>query len=369
MRRLRTRSWKTSRKMPLHLQFRRYRLPLRRSLRTAREVWTEREGLLVRVERDDRQVGYGEVAPIPAFGTESVDAAEAALRSLGEWPAEASLASVPANLCCVRHALHEALAAAEASPDRDAPAPAESTADASAAYRAVAALLPAGPAALAQIAAKLESGFRTFKWKVGAGDVADELGLLDDLCAELPAGAKLRLDANGAWRRRDAERWLERCAERPIEFVEQPCFAPKRDGETAWRRAEDTLRGLADDYPTPIALDESLVTDADADRWLSEGWRGWFVVKPSLLADCAQVIARLAAARRSVVFSSALETAVGARSALRHAFAWPGERKALGFGVWPLFSDPRFDGPALAPFVRAEDVARIDPEAVWNALT
>jgi len=69
-----------------------------------------------------------------------------------------------------------------------------------------------------------------------------------------------------------------------------------------------------------------------------------------------------------VVFSSALETAVGARAALRLAFQWPGEARALGFGVWPLFADARFDGPALAPFLRVEDVERINVEATWNAL-
>jgi O-succinylbenzoate synthase len=58
------------------------------------------------------------------------------------------------------------------------------------------------------------------------------------------------------------------------------------------------------------------------------------------------------------------------------AFAWKGEpdsagspqARALGFGVWPLFADARFNGPAVAPFVRWEDVEKIDGEAVWNAL-
>jgi O-succinylbenzoate synthase len=62
---------------------------------------------------------------------------------------------------------------------------------------------------------------------------------------------------------------------------------------------------------------------------------------------------------------------------LRTAFAWRGEAdstgslraRALGVGVWPLFADARFDGPAAAPFIRREDVERINPEAVWNALT
>jgi O-succinylbenzoate synthase len=138
-----------------------------------------------------------------------------------------------------------------------------------------------------------------------------------------------------------------------------------------------------------------------------------WVVKPSLLGGAA--LARLRAADADVVFSSALETAVGARAALRVAFAWdaqkgagvrsqesggaqrptsnvehstfkaqtPGNAKpatqnqkpeagvprALGFGVWPLFADARFDGPHLAPFLRVTDVERINVEAVWNALS
>ena len=70
---------------------------------------------------------------------------------------------------------------------------------------------------------------------------------------------------------------------------------------------------------------------------------------------------------RRVVFSSALETGIGAQAALRLAFAWPGKAISLGFGVWPLFSDPRFDGPSAVPFLRVEDINRINPEVLWNA--
>jgi O-succinylbenzoate synthase len=41
----------------------------------------------------------------------------------------------------------------------------------------------------------------------------------------------------------------------------------------------------------------------------------------------------------------------------------------LGFGVGPLFADDRFNGPAAAPFLYREDVERLNPEAVWNALS
>jgi O-succinylbenzoate synthase len=363
--------------MGFHLQFRRYRLPLRGTVRTAHEVWTEREGLILRIEDHRGSHGFGEVAPIPAFGTETIEMAETVIRRLGEWPTQEQLDTVPSELGCVRNAIGSALRdvgpVVSDAPRSNAPqtggVEAARPITTTSSYRAVAALLPSGRAAVAELQTRAEAGFRTFKWKVGIEDMADELGLLDDLCAGLPTGARLRLDANGAWDRRRAERWLERCAERPIEFVEQPCFAAKANGETAWRRAEDSLLGLAQDYPTPIALDESLVAAADVERWLGVGWPGWFIVKPSLLGDPHGVLSRLAAAHATVVFSSALETAIGARAALRCAFSWAAEPKALGFGVWPLFQDPRFDGPAAAPFIRAEDVTRIDPEATWNALS
>jgi len=340
------------------LEFRRYRLPFRAPVRTAHGFWTEREGVLLRLESETGAVGYGEAAPIAVFGTESVEEDEAGLRALGEWTNDEAIATLPVRMAGARRALAMAREAEATDATGAAGAAAASARD----YVAVAALLPAGRAVLAAIAPRLEMGFRVFKWKVGVGDIADELSLLDDVCAALPSGAKLRLDANGAWDRRRAERCLERCAERPVEFLEQPIAADARG-------SADVLLGLAGDFPTPIGLDESLVGETDIERWIGAGWPGVFVVKPSLLGDVAGAMARLEKAKAAVVFSSALETAVGARAALRTAFAWSGEPRAVGFGVWPLFADGRFDGPGLAPFVRAQDVARMNPEAVWTALS
>jgi len=341
--------------MTWRFAYRRYRLPFRLPLRTAHGEWTAREGVYVRLENALGQVGYGEAAPVPWFGTETADEIEEACRILGGAPGGGldleAIAGLPPALARLRGALAAAIESAE----RDRLFSPKTR------HLPVAALLPAGGAAIAHVGPRAEMGFRVFKWKVGVSDVSDELVVLDDLCAALPPNARLRLDANGAWDRRSAERWLKRCAERPIEFVEQP-IAPGARG------AEDMLLGLAADYPTPIALDESVVGDGDIDRWLGLGWPGVFIVKPSLLADLPGALSRLAAARRLIVFSSALETGVGAQTALRAAFLWAGDQRALGFGVWPMFVDPRFDGPVAVPFLRWEDVERINPEALWNAL-
>ena len=115
--------------MTHRFQFRRYKLPFRLPVRTAHGVWVEREGVLVRLEDEAGRVTYGEAAPIPDFGTETVDEVEAACRELGQIVDDARLDTVAANLGCLRNALaaarHEATAALHK-------------------YLGVAALLPAG---------------------------------------------------------------------------------------------------------------------------------------------------------------------------------------------------------------------------------
>jgi O-succinylbenzoate synthase len=332
--------------MDFRFAFRRYSLAFRKPVRTSAGTWAERDGVYVRLERPGGTMGYGEAAPVPLFGGESTEEIETACRSMGDKVNAEAVAQVPANLGTLRFALGSALGRAPQAPSHGS--------------LGVAALLPAGRAALEDAPPKAEAGFRVFKWKVGVGAADDEMAILDDLLGRLPGGSTVRLDANGAWDRRMAGKWMAHSSDRPIEFVEQPLA---RDS----RGIEDSLFGLAADYPVPIALDESVAGEGDVERWLELGWQGYFIIKPSLMGNAEGTLARLSAAHAKVVFSSALETGIGAQASLRLAFAWPGKLPALGFGVWPLFGDPAFDGPAAAPFIRAEDVDRISPEALWNA--
>ncbi|MFA5262743.1 MAG: o-succinylbenzoate synthase [Opitutaceae bacterium] len=345
--------------MSMKIFHRRYSLAFKEPVRTAHGMWERREGIIIRIETEQGGLGFGEVAPIPEFGTETVSQAEAALHGLDGGISEEGIASIAARLPCTSGALRAAFGMAERSlagrPDEIR------SVESRDGYLRVAALLPAGRGALMKCESLAERGFRIFKWKVGVGDAADEMGMMDDLLAKLPNGSKLRLDANGAWDRRQAERWLARCADRPIEHLEQPIAA-------AANGSEDLLLGLADDFPTPIALDESLVLDGDIERWLGLGWNGVYVIKPMLIADLRLRCAQLAARNAQVVFSSALETAIGARIVLQAAFDWPGEKRALGTGVWPLFADDRFDGPAASPFFKSDDFKFLSTETLWSAL-
>jgi len=179
---------------PTRIEYRPYCLPFLRPVLTAHGPWRERRGALVRVEDAAGRVCYTEAAPLPWTG---------ATGGRGSRTFDLSKESLPPDR--VQRLI-----------GRQAPAPLPD-----AASREVAALLPAGRAAVDAMRDRRAAGFRTFKWKVGvASDPAEELDILDELCAELPteaaAGARparLRLDANGGWDQRTAERWLARCAE------------------------------------------------------------------------------------------------------------------------------------------------------------
>jgi o-succinylbenzoate synthase len=337
--------------------FKPYRRELAAPLRTARGVWAVREGLLVRLEGEDGMAGYGEIAPVPGFGTETIGEATALCAAWGGKVDDAALDAVPERLGCVRFAV----ASAKAEVERGLRTRSEPVQKPGSTPQRlpVAALLPAERAALEQLPDRLEQGFLCLKWKVGVGDAADEMGILDDLLGALPAYVKLRLDANGAWDRRTAEKWLARCAERPVEYVEQP-VAPA---------ARDVLLGLAADYPVKLALDEAVVRLDAARRWQAEGWNGIFVLKPALCGAPAGIAAWVRATKADIVLSSAIETAVGKAAILRWALAEGLTTRALGFGTGEMFGHRTWDGPALGPLLDGAWCEAAKPEELWNELS
>src|SRR3954469_24187568 len=95
--------------MTFRFDYRRYTLPFRAPVRTAHGMWSAREGLLLRLENDAGIVGYGEIAPISWFGTESVDEAEEVCAKMGSYVTEEQLAEAPGRLGCLQFALKAGL--------------------------------------------------------------------------------------------------------------------------------------------------------------------------------------------------------------------------------------------------------------------
>jgi O-succinylbenzoate synthase len=300
-------------------------------------VISERRGWLLRLERADGAVGWGEAGPLDG----QLDPLQRAIDQLGSGCDVAALERLLAAGCLpgpLAFALGSALAELQGLPLRRwlaAPPPAR--------------LLPAGPAALERLAVLLvECGHGsgpgstaplTVKWKVAVCPDDQERSLLERLLQLLPVQGRLRLDANGGWDRPTAWRWAERLAAEPrLEWLEQP-LPP---GDPA---------GLAElAARLPVALDESL----QGDRRLAGRWTGWQVRRPSQEGDPRPLLAALEAGQPRLVLSTAFETGIGGR--------WLGHLAALqGEGPTPA-------APGLAPaWQPTGELASGDPEQVWEA--
>ena len=74
------------------------------------------------------------------------------------------------------------------------------------------------------------------KLKAGIAPLADEIAALQALCATLPPGMRLRLDANSAWSAGDAHVFVAACAALPVEGLEEPLHAPDAAGLRRFRQ-------------------------------------------------------------------------------------------------------------------------------------
>ncbi len=292
--------------MSLRLDLLPYRLPLRRPWRTARGVLDARVGWLVRAAADGA-VAFGDCAPLPAAGTETLAQAQARLR---HW-------------CRAAADEADALLAALDTPASPAPAAdfAVETAllDLSARRQGLPLRLLLHPQALGRVpvnamlgaAATLETaavdhairaGFSVLKLKVGCTAMEVELARLEAAAARLPAGATLRLDANGAWDAHGATAWMQRLVGLPIDCIEEPLAAPN----------DAALAALQAAAPCSLALDESLAGHAELDPARLPVRR--LVLKPAVLGGLRRT-RRLAeqahSAGREVVITSLVESAAG----------------------------------------------------------
>jgi O-succinylbenzoate synthase len=193
------------------------------------------------------------------------------------------------------------------------------------------ALLPAGEAGLNQWRSLWEDGYRTFKWKIGVGEIAQELKLFDSLIQSLPASAKLRLDANAGLSYQQAHTWLQACDNLPIEieFIEQPLPVDQFS----------QMLALSEAYGTAIALDESVATLKQLADCYEKGWRGVFVIKPAIIGSPSRLRKFCQQHEIDAVFSSVFETVIARQAALKLAAELSLHNRAVGFGINHFFTE------------------------------
>lgn len=345
-------------------------LPLVAPLETAHGTIHGRAGFLVSLEDDAGRYGIGEATPLPVFGGEALEACRAAL--LGALEAlvgiddeveGAGLAIVRRMgdaTPCARAAVETALADLAAQRAGRSLAHwirvrAELPGEPASAVRVQALVSGAAPEAVAASARRARAaGFDTFKLKLAVSPAARDLGAdlerVAALRSAIGGAGRIRLDANEAWTRAEAEAALARLVPFDVDLLEQPVA----------RRDLEALAFLARTSPIPIAADEALL-DGGLEACLSRRIADCFVVKPALLGGIEGTIslARRAEARGiRLVYSNLIEGSVGRAAALALAsgLARAGADEVHGLGTAPLLAVDFEPAPLSSP-------ARLTPSA------
>ncbi len=335
----------------MKFEFRTYRRRFKQPMVTAHGTWKYREGVIIRVEDADGRVGFGECAPLPHFGTETLDQAVQRLKDLnGHIPADESvLDALEVEFPCLRSAFDMAFMSFES---------AGSFIQQSS--LAVTVLLPNNFAAIESMASFYEMGYRHFKWKVGNGEPVIENAVFLQLMRLLPEDADLRIDANGAFDRDVARQWLRFMEGHRVAWFEQPMSAVSVTEMSLL--AKEFLR-------TPIALDESVCRVKDLAIVCERPWRGYLVVKPTIMGSRKAFLNVREHYKPKLVYSTSFETSIGLQYLIQLAATDPHpNRSPLGLGGEHLFSR---DGLCIHEFGAKMGVwsfSSEDFESVWSQL-
>lgn len=294
-------------------EFRPYQRQFRRSLTSSHGNWNVRQGIIIRLMNAGK-VSWGEIAPLPWFGSETW---EQSLSFCQNLPSEITwdiIKAIPDDLPACQFGFESAICQ-ESSLDDE--------------MITYSCLLPAGPESLQSWQGFWHRGYRTFKWKIGAFAIAEELKIFAQLTKELPRETKLRLDANGGLTWEEACQWLDACEGKAVEFMEQPLGVEKF--------AE--MQQLSGQYATPIALDESVATLDRLESCYHRGWRSIFVIKAAIAGSPSRLRQFCQSHPIDIVFSSVMETAIGRNGALKLAAELQAGGRAVGFGVQQWFAE------------------------------
>lgn len=301
-------------------------LRLSTPLRTATKVWRERNVFIIRYESAG-VVGWGEAAPLEGWGSESEDEC---IEQITRWIECGVLPTTPSASFGVEIAILDHAARRDGQPlwhflgGNTGRVTCQETLGSNSVKDTI---LSLGDA--------FDAGFRTVKLKVGADSLRNDVERMLKVSQSFP-DMRLRLDANGSWSLADAQEFVEATRPLNIDYLEQPLQVGDIAGLVALKKLGVT-----------VAVDEGANTQLMRTRLIEAGAVDVFVLKPSVLGSVSELrdeVSRISAEGIRVVFSSAIESAVG-RNAVAHVVAGLGTTEPAGLNTGKWIEDD------LAPWV------------------
>ena len=321
--------------MNYQFQFEPYQRSFKTPLKTAHGIWETRSGIILSLTDEQGRIGWGEIAPLSWFGSETLEDAIAFCQQLSSVISIETIFTIPDSLPACQFGFESAFMELNANADVDL------------SQLQYSGLLPTGETALTVWKTLFQQGYQTLKWKIGVDSITEEINLFKQLIDRITktletqfleetgflsgtSKIRLRLDANGGLTFEQAQRWLETCdlinADHKlieVEFLEQPLSISQLE----------LMLELSDRYSTPLALDESVANFQQLNSCYQQGWSDIFVIKPAIFGS-PKILKNFCDTHQiDMVFSSVFETNIGQQSALKLASELLLYHRAVGFGI------------------------------------
>jgi o-succinylbenzoate synthase len=191
-----------------------------------------------------------------------------------------------------------------------------------------------------QIQEKLNSGFSCIKMKIGAIDFDAEVALLKTIRKEFSSNEiELRVDANGAFKPKNALEKLKILSELDLHSIEQPI----RQGQL------QDMALLCEKTPLPIALDEELIgvfSTQEKQEVIKMVKPQFIILKPSLVGGFGGTTEWIDIAKKNNVnwwITSALESNIGLNAIAQFTHTLK-NKLPQGLGTGGLFTN-NFESP------------------------
>ncbi|ERG96945.1 mandelate racemase/muconate lactonizing enzyme family protein [Haloquadratum walsbyi] len=322
---------------PAYMKADPFTLGLSRSLSTANGEIEQRRGHVICIKINE-VVGVGEATPLPDW-TETHSSCQDALRSVSmetDTNTDTDIESIsgisPETTSAAHHGVELACVDAMARDTNNSVAEFLST-DTPATSVPVNATI--GDCNLEQTRQRAQSavadGYTTIKLKVGAQDIESDCDRVIAARSAVGDDVTLRVDANGAWDRATAERFLETARTVDLEYIEQPLPASDLDGHAL-------LRG----HGVDIAVDESMSVTTP-EQIFTAGAADIIVCKPMALGGPRQTVAVAREAEAvdiDTVVTTTIDGVIARTGALHVAAALPGSNiRACGLATASMLED------------------------------
>ena len=295
----------------LELTYHPYKLKLKTLFETSKSKITERQGFIISLKSQSGNIGIGDVAPFPEFGSETYDEAEKRIADvnitmrveIAEF--KESLKSLLSDFNThpsLKHGLEQALINLICY-ERNITVADLLNLKLKKEIKVNAAIGFLNTEETASRAINfIDEGFNTLKIKTGRDNFEEDFATINSIRKAVGEDVNIRIDTNGKWSVDDAIKYLNKLQEFNLEYAEQPV------------NSISDFKALKKRTPVRLAADESIRDLETAKNFINEKAIDFIILKPMMLGGLLTSLEIIELAEKNnvvPVITSSFESAIG----------------------------------------------------------